>query len=92
MSLDNNATERTLRSFCLHKHAWKLIDTIDGARFSGIIYSITETAKANRLNPFRYLEILLENLKEHLEDKDRSFLDKLLPWHPELPEICRVKG
>lgn len=89
--LDNNATEGTLRSFCLHKHTWKLIDTIDGARSSAIIYSITETAKANRLNPFRYLEFLLENLKEHQDDTDRSFIDKLLPWSPTLPDICRVK-
>lgn len=89
--LDNNATEGALRSFCLHKHAWKLIDTIDGAKSSAIIYSITETAKANHLNPFRYLEFLLETLKEHQEDTDRSFLDKLLPWSCELPDICRVK-
>ena len=61
--LDNNATEGALRSFCLHKHAWKLIDSIDGAKSSAIIYSITETAKANNLNPFRYLDhVLMKNL------------------------------
>lgn len=27
--MDNNATESALRSFCLHKHAWKLIDSLD---------------------------------------------------------------
>ena len=89
--LDNNATEGALHSFCLHKHAWKLINTIDGARSSAIIYSITETAKANRLNPFRYLEFLLEELKEHQDDTDRSFIDELLPWSAKLSEICRIK-
>ena len=89
--LDNNATEGALRSFCLHKHTWKLIDTIDGARSSAIIYSIIETAKANHLNPFRYLEFLLEILKEHQDDTDRSFIDELLPWSKTLPEICCVK-
>lgn len=54
--MDNNATESALRSFCLHKHAWKLIDSLDGANASAIIYSITETAKVNELNPFRYSE------------------------------------
>ncbi len=49
--MDNNATESALRSFCLHKHTWKLIDSLDGANASAIIYSITETAKANNLNP-----------------------------------------
>lgn len=88
--LDNNATEGALRSFCLHKHTWKLIDTIDGAKASAIIYSITETAKANHLNPYRYLEYLLTELMEHQEDTDRLFLDELLPWSGKLPEICKV--
>ena len=89
--LDNNATEGALRSFCLHKHTWKLIDTIDGAKSSAIIYSIVETAKANQLHPFRYLEFLLEILKEHQDDTDRTFIDDLLPWSQKLPDKCRVK-
>ena len=90
--LDNNATEGALRSFCLHKHAWKLIDSIDGAKSSAIIYSITETAKANNLNPFRYLDHVLTILKDHQDDTDYSFIEKLLPWSDQLPEICRSKS
>ena len=90
--LDNNATEGALRSFCLHKHTWKLIDTIEGAKASAIIYSITETAKANQLNPFRYLEYLLIELAEHIDDTDQSFIEDLLPWSDKLPEICRIKS
>lgn len=87
--LDNNATEASLRSFCLHKHTWRLIDTIEGAKASAIIYSITETAKVNNLNPFRYLEYLLGKLVEHQDDTNDSFLNNLLPWSEKLPEICR---
>lgn len=90
--LDNNATEGALRSFCLHKHAWKLIDSIDGAKSSAIIYSITETAKANNLNPFRYLEYILTVLKDHQDDTDYSFIEGLLPWSDQLPEICHSKA
>ena len=89
--MDNNATESALRSFCLHKHTWKLIDSLDGANASAIIYSITETAKANNLNPFRYLEYILTVLKDHQEDKEYSFIDDNLPWSEKLPEICRSK-
>ena len=89
--MDNNATESALRSFCLHKHTWKLIDSLDGANASAIIYSITETAKANNLNPFRYLEYILTVLKDHQEDKEYSFIDDILPWSEKLPEICRSK-
>ncbi len=77
--LDNNATEAALRSFCLHKHAWRLIDSIDGAKSSVIIYSITETAKANNLNLFRYLTHVLMVLKDHQADTDYSFIEELLP-------------
>ena len=89
--MDNNTTEGALRSFCLHKHTWKLIDTIEGAKSSAIIYSITETAKANNLNQFRYLEHLLTELPNHLEDTDRSFIEDLLPWSDKLPDICKIK-
>ena len=90
--LDNNVTEGALRSFCLHKHAWKLIDSIDGAKSSAIIYSITETAKADNLNPFRYLAHVLTVLKDHQDDTDYSFIEELLPWSDQLPEICRSKS
>ena len=89
--LDNNATEGALRSFCLHKHTWKLIDTVNGAESSALIYSIVETAKANNLNPFRYMEYLLTEMMKHEEETDYGFIDKLLPWSDELPEICRIK-
>ena len=86
-----HAQEGALRSFCLHKHAWKLIDSIDGAKSSAIVYSITETAKANNLNPFRYLEYVLTVMKDHQEDTDYRFMEDLLPWSGQLPEICRSK-
>ena len=89
--MDNNATESALRSFCLHKHTWKLIDSLDGANASAIIYSITETAKANNLNPFRYLEHVLTVLKDHQDDREYSFIDDILPWSEKLPAICRSK-
>ena len=90
--MDNNATESALWSFCLHKHTWKLIDSLDGANASAIIYSITETAKANNLNPFRYLEYVLTVLKDHQDDRDYGFIDDILPWSEKLPEICRNKA
>lgn len=87
--LDNNATESTLRGFCIGKHNWRLIDTIRGAKSSAIIYSITETAKANGLKVYDYVEHLLTEIPKHEDDTDRSFLDDLLPWSPNLPERCR---
>jgi len=66
-----------------------MIDTIAGAKASAIIYSIAETAKANHQNPFRYFELLLSKIPKHLEETDRSFLEKLEPWSQDLPTECR---
>nr|WP_185967646.1 transposase domain-containing protein [Clostridium sp. HBUAS56010] len=53
--------------------------------------SVTETAKANNLNPFCYLEFLLTELMEHQEDTSQDFLKNLLPWSNQIPEICKIK-
>ena len=87
--MDNNASERAIRGFCIGKKNWEVIDTINGAKTSAVIYSIAETAKANRLKPYEYFEHLLTVIPEHMEDTDRNFLEELLPWSPELPENIR---
>lgn len=87
--IDNNASERAIRGFCIGKKNWQMIDTIHGAKSSAIIYSIVETAKANNLKPFDYVQYLLEEIPKHMNDKDCSFLEDLLPWSEKLPEGIR---
>lgn len=87
--MDNNASERAIRGFCIGKKNWEMIDTINGAKTSAIIYSIAETAKANNLKPYDYFEYLLTEIPNHMEETDRSFLKDLLPWSPNLPEHIR---
>ena len=87
--IDNNASERAIRGFCIGKKNWQMIDTIHGANSSAIIYSIVETAKANNLKPFDYVQYLLEEIPKHMNDKDCSFLEDLLPWSEKLPEGIR---
>lgn len=86
--MDNNATEQAIRGFCIGRQNWRLIDTIAGAKASAIIYSIAETAKANHLKPYHYFEHLLEEIPKHMDDKNLDFLEDLVPWSPNLPEIC----
>lgn len=87
--MDNNASERAIRGFTVGRKNWVLIDTVNGAKTSAMIYSIAETAKANALKPYEYFEYLLEEIPKHLEDTDRSFLDDLLPWSEKLPDRIR---
>lgn len=90
MIVHYNATESALRNFCMHKHTWRLIDTINGAKASALVYSIVETAKENGVNPFRYLEFLLTEMMEHEEDTDYCFIDDLLPWSGSIPDIFPI--
>ena len=87
--MDNNASERAIRGFCIGKKNWQMIDTINGAKASAIIYSIAETAKANNLKPYDYFEYLLSEIPNHMDEKDNSFLVNLLPWSENLPERIR---
>ena len=87
--IDNNASERAIRGFCIGKKNWQMIDTIHGAKSSAIIYSIVETAKANNLKPFDYVQHLLEEMPKHMNDKDCSFLKDFLPWSEKLPARIR---
>ena len=87
--MDNNASERAIRGFCIGKKNWEMIDTIHGANSSAIIYSIAETAKANNLKPYEYFEYLLTEIPKHMEDTNRDFLTELLPWAKTLPEYIR---
>lgn len=87
--IDNNASERAIRGFCIGKKNWQMIDTINGAHSSAIIYSIAETAKANNLKPYDYFVYLLEEIPKHMDKEDRSFLEALLPWSQKLPEGIR---
>ena len=87
--MENNAAERAIRPFTIGRKNWVMCDTIHGAEDSAIIYSITETAKANDLKPYEYLKHLLTEIPKHMDDTDMDFLEDLLPWSDKLPAECR---
>ncbi len=62
---------------------WLFADTPKGARASANLYSLVETAKANGLEPWRYLEAVFEKLPTA---KSQDDIDALLPWRIELCE------
>lgn len=65
-----------------------LIESSNGARASAMIYSLVETAKANYLNVYQYLELLLTEIPKHMNNTNLSFLDELLSWAPGIQEKC----
>lgn len=87
--IDNNAAEQSIRGFCIGKKNWVMCDTINGAESSAIIYSLVETAKTNKLKIYEYFNYLLTEIPEHMEDKNRDFLNDFLPWSDKIPAECR---
>ena len=87
--IDNSACERAIRPFCVGRNNWHICDSIHGAKASATVYSLVETAKANRLKPYEYLKHLLTEIPKHMDDPDTIFLDDLLPWSDAIPNDCR---
>ena len=83
IEISNNRAERSIKPFVIGRKNWLFCNTPKGARASAIIYSIVETAKENRLNPYAYLTHLFEKLP-NLDSRDNESLDQLLPWNVSL--------
>lgn len=88
-ALSNNAAENAIRPFTVGRKNWLFADTPKGAAASAAIYSIIETAKANGLNVYTYLEFLLMYMpdtdwRNHPED-----MEDLMPWLQMAQGICK---
>ena len=89
LEISNNRAERSIKPFVIGRKNWLFANTPAGATSSAIIYSIVETAKENGLNPYPYLEYLLESIP-NLDLKGLTMED-MLPWSESLPDKCRSK-
>jgi len=89
--LDNSDAEQKIRRFVISRKNFVLIDSTAGAEASAILFSMSETVRANNLKPYEYFKYLLEEMPKHMKDdhRDMSFLDDLLPWSESLPEEIR---
>ena len=91
--LTNSLAERTIRPFAVHRKNWLFADTIPGAKANAVMYSIIESAKANKLNIYKYINYLLEQLPQLENPSDEDEIKKFLPWSTELPqEILNFQG
>ena len=88
-ALSNNAAENAIRPFTVGRKNWLFADTPKGASASAAVYSIIETAKANGLNVFAYLQHLLLYMPDTDWQNHPEELDDLMPWSPEVQEQCK---
>ncbi len=82
--LDNGSSERYISSYSKGRANWLFADTMLGAEVNAAMYSIVETAKSNKVNPYEYIKYLLEKMPEYLDEKgnmtDPACLKDMMPW------------
>lgn len=79
LSIDNNRSERAIKSFVTGRKSWLFSQTANGAQSSAVLFSMVESAKANGLTPYDYIKYLLELFS--LPEPD---VEQLLPWNVNL--------
>ena len=59
---DTNLVENSIRPFVLGRKNWMFSGSPQGAHASATLFSLIETAKANELEPYRYLKYVFTKL------------------------------
>ena len=90
IEISNNQVENAIRPFVVGRKGWLFCDTPKGATASAVVYTLVETAKANGLDPYRYLLRLLTYLPMYGENPSDEKLRGLLPWSGGMKAECAV--
>lgn len=90
LELDNNLAERAIKPFVIGRKNFLFSDARRGAEASAGIYSVVTTAKANGLNPRKYLEWLLTEVPNAADPGDPACPDSLMPWSDSVPGEIRL--
>ncbi len=88
LELLNNRAERAIKELVIGRKNWLFSKSLKGARASGIILSIIQTAVANRLNIRKYLNHLFAEIL-NLPAMTAEALSVYLLWNQQIQEICK---
>ena len=87
--ISNNIAENSIRPFTVGRKNWQFCGSPEGAKASACVYSLVETAKANGLNPYKYLEFLLSRLPGSNFKTNKGTLELMMPWDSLIQETCK---
>lgn len=88
-AISNNLAENSIRPFTVGRKNWLFSGSPKGAAASAAVYSMIETAKANGLNPYKYLHYIFSKLPGVQFGQPPELLEDYLPWSPEIQKTCR---
>mgnify|MGYP001362248630 CR=1 FL=1 len=78
-SISNNLAENSIRTFTIGRKNWLFSGSPKGAAAIAAVYSMIESAKANDLNPYKYLCYIFSELPCVQFGQHPEFLEKLSP-------------
>ena len=80
LDIDNNLAERSIKPFVIGRKNWLFSNTANGADASARLYSIVQTCILNNVNPYEYLDYVLDKLA-NMTINQNSDIISLLPWN-----------
>ena len=89
--MTNSLNERNIRPFTVSRKNWLFSASTKGADASASIFSLIETAKANRLSPFDYIEYILEIMPQIDIIQHPEKIDWFMPWSEQIKEEFGIK-
>lgn len=88
LAIDNNISEREIKAFVIGRKNWLFADSVDGAYANAVMYSLVQTAKANGLDPYKYLYHVFERMPYMRNSEE---VKSLLPWNVQFTEDESLK-
>jgi hypothetical protein len=76
LALDNNSTERAMKSVALGRKNLLIVDSEGGGKAAAIAYTLVETAKLDGVDPQAWLTDVLSRIAAQKITR----IDELLPW------------
>lgn len=65
VAIDTNHVEREIRPAVIGRKNWMFHFTENGARYSGILYTLLQTCRLQNVDPRTYLEDILQRMDDH---------------------------
>lgn len=88
-SISNNLAENGIRPFTIGRKNWLFSGSPKGAEASAGIYTLIETAKANGLNPWKYIRFILSDIPGTSFLEYPEYLEEYMPWDTMIQRLCR---
>jgi transposase len=78
LEIDNNRSERAIKSFVIGRKNWLFNSSTKGAHASSILFSLVQTCKEHGVDVFAYFKYALESIAKRNNEND---IQQLLPYN-----------